>query len=56
MSSSSNSVTVIAIEADSQGASKALKILSLLSSLNLWPNKLGILKKIPSRTSVMPKD
>jgi hypothetical protein len=60
MSSSSNSVTVITIEADSQGASKALKTSSLLSSPDLLPtfqpDKLGISKKIPSRTSVVLKD
>jgi hypothetical protein len=56
MSSSLNSVVVITIEADSQGASKALKTLLLLSSPNLWPNKLEISKKIPGRTLVIPKD
>jgi hypothetical protein len=56
MSSSSNGVIVVAIEADSQGASKASKTSSLPLSPNLWPNKLGISKKIPGRTSVMPKD
>jgi hypothetical protein len=63
MSSSSNSVAVIAIEADSQGALKALKTpktsLVLLSpdlSPGLQPNKLGISRKIPGRTLVVPKD
>ena len=56
MSSSSNGVAVIAIEADSQGASKASKTSSLPLSPNLWPNKLGISKKIPGKTSVVPKD
>jgi hypothetical protein len=56
MSSSSNSVVVVAIKADSQGALKALKILSLPSSPDLWPDKLGISKKIPGKTSVMPED
>ena len=60
MSSSSNGVTVIAVEADSQGASKASKTSSLLSSPNLsptfQPDKLGISKKIPGRTSVVPED
>jgi hypothetical protein len=51
-----NGVIVVAIEADSQGALKALKTLSLLLSPNLWPNKLGILKKIPNKTLVMLKD
>jgi len=40
-----NSVVVIIIEADSQGALKALKTLLLLLLSNLWPNKLEILKK-----------
>ena len=60
MSSSSNGVTVIAVEADSQGASKASKTSSLLSSPDLsptfQPDKLGISKKIPVRTSVVPED
>jgi hypothetical protein len=58
MSSSSNSV--VTIEADSQGASKALKTPSLLLSPDLLPdlqpNKLGITREIPGRTSVVPKD
>ena len=63
MSSSSNSVTVITVEADSQRASKTLKTLktsSLLSSPDLsptfQPDKLRIPKKIPGRTSVVPED
>jgi hypothetical protein len=51
MSSSSNSVAVV-IEADSQGASKQS---SLLLSPDLRPNKLGITKTIPGKTSVVPK-
>jgi hypothetical protein len=51
--SSSNSVIVAAIEVDSQGL---LKALLLPSSPDLRPKKLGITKKIPGRTSVMPKD
>jgi hypothetical protein len=55
-----NSVTIIAIEANSQGLSKALKALSLLllptSLPNLRPNKLGIHKEIPNKTLVVPKD
>jgi len=55
-----NSVIVVVIEADSQGLLKALKVLLLLllSTLlsNLWPNKLGIPKEIPSKTLVVPKD
>jgi hypothetical protein len=54
MSSSSNSV-VVAIEVDSQESSKASKASSLLSSPDLQPKKLGISKKIPGRTSVMPE-
>jgi hypothetical protein len=53
MSSSSNSVIVITIEVDSKALSK---VLSLLLLPDLWPNKLGITKEIPGRTSVMPKD
>ena len=57
---SSNSVAVIIIEADSQGALKASKTSSLLSSPDLSPtfqsNKLGISKKIPGRTSVVSED
>ena len=57
---SSNSVAVIIIEADSQGASKASKTSSLLSlpdlSPTFQPDKLGISKKIPGRTSVVPED
>jgi hypothetical protein len=63
MSSSSNSVAVVAIEADSQGALKASKTpktsLVLSSpdlSPGLQPNKLGISRKIPGRTLVVPKD
>jgi hypothetical protein len=51
MSSSPNNI-IVTIEADSQGA---LKQLLLLLSLDLRPNKLGITKKIPSKTSVVPK-
>jgi hypothetical protein len=55
-----NGVIVVAVEADSQGSSKALKALLLLLLptllLNLWLNKLGIYKEIPSRTLVVPKD
>ena len=56
MSLSLNSVVVITIEADSQGVLKVLKTLLLLLLPNLWLNKLEILKKIPSRTLVIPKD
>jgi hypothetical protein len=63
MSSSSNGVIVIAIEADSQGASKTSKTSktsSLLLSPDLsptfQPDKLGIPKKIPGRTLVVPED
>jgi hypothetical protein len=45
MSSLLNGVAVVAIEADSQGASKASKTLSLPSSPDLWPDKLEISKK-----------
>jgi hypothetical protein len=60
MSLSLNGVVVVAVEADSQGSSKASKALLLLlsptPSPNLWPNKLETHKKIPNRTSVVPKD
>jgi hypothetical protein len=56
MSSLSNGVIVIAIEANSQGVLKALKTLSLPLSPNLWPDKLEISKKILNRTLVMSKD
>jgi hypothetical protein len=60
MSLSSNGVAVVAVEADSQGSSKASKALSLLlsptPSPDLRPNKLGIHEEIPGRTSVVPKD
>jgi hypothetical protein len=52
MSSSSNSVIVITIEADSQGALKALKILSLLLSPNLLPTiTYGLLGLVIERSS-----
>jgi len=51
--SSSNSVIVTVIEVDSQ---RSLKASSLSSSLDLWPEKLRITKKIPNRTSIILKD
>jgi hypothetical protein len=53
MSSSSNSVIVVAIKVDSKAL---LKVLLLLLSPNLRLNKLEITKEIPGRTLVMPKD
>jgi hypothetical protein len=51
------------INTNSKGLLKALKALLVLLSPNslpsLWPNKLGIFKKIPSRTLEIlkvPKD
>ena len=48
-----------AINTNSKGLLKALKAPSVLLLLNLrpnlWPNKLGITKKIPSKTFVVPK-
>jgi hypothetical protein len=56
MSSSSNNV-VVAVEVDSQAASKTLKqLLSPDLLLNLRPENLGISEKIPGKTSVLPKD
>jgi hypothetical protein len=54
-----NSVVVIAIEVDSQALPEALKgskSLLLPSLSNLLPNKLGITRKIPSRTMAIPKN
>jgi hypothetical protein len=48
-----NSVVVATKEVNSQGL---LKALLLLLSPNLRPKKLGITKKIPNRTLVIPKD
>jgi hypothetical protein len=45
-------VLQLLIEADSQGASKQS---SLPSSPDFRPNKLGITKKMPGKTSVVPE-
>jgi hypothetical protein len=49
-----NGVAVVAIEADSQGLLSLLLLPTPLPDLRL--NKLGIHKKIPGRTLVVPKD